>query len=127
MGAGESRLDEEEEFPFFQMLQWAGADLPENTVMKYDLDAAKKTILEISKDETALIDTEPDGNLNLRCFEGSDREVWEDWAGVLLDRDLHLVALRYKLVPRKLTEDVFWEKYFSRAKALLLRTVVSGD
>jgi hypothetical protein len=125
MGAGESRLDDEGEFPYFQMLQWAATDLPENNVMKYNLDAAKTTILEIPKDEAALIDTQPDGDIRLRCFEGTEREVWEDWAEALLERDAELSELRYKLVPRKLTEHVFWQKYFSRAKFLLLETVIS--
>ena len=120
MGAGESS-PEETEFPYFQMLQWAAMALPENSVMTYDIEAAKKAIAEIPDDEQALLNT--DDELKLKCFEGSDREVWEDWAETLLETDAALADFRFKLVPRKIQEDLFWRKYFGRAKTLLLATV----
>ena len=129
MGVGASSVDEHEgdEFPFFQMLQWVSLDLPENSVMTYDIEKAKQLVLEISADSAAfLAESPPYENINLSCFEGTDSEIWEDWAEALLLKDARLSELRFQLVPRQLSETTFWQKFFARAKRTLPRAV-TGD
>ncbi len=128
MGAVESsQLDGEgDEFPYFQMLQWATSDLPEQNVMRYDLEATRKLIDGIASDQEALLRTEEAECLILNCHDESDdeREVWEDWAETLLEQQECLRELRFKLVPRRLSEVEFWHKYFTRAKYLLISSII---
>jgi hypothetical protein len=121
MGSAES-APEDTEYPFFQMLQWATHDLAEDTVMAYDLERAKTVVLGIPADEAALISTDTKQVSSLKCYEGSEREIWEEWAESLLQRE-DLRELRFKLVPKRLSEQEFWQKYFARAKHLLLETI----
>ncbi len=123
MGAAESGLHEEEEFPYFQMIQWACDELEELNVMTYDLPEARKAIQQIPDDEQALMDADASSVSILKCYEGADREIWEDWAERLLETSESLRDLRYKLVPKKLSEQDFWRKYFARAKQVILATI----
>lgn len=46
-------------------------------------------------------------------FTMDDQTNFAEWAEALLEWSKELRQLRYRLVPRHLTEEVFWSRYFA--------------
>lgn len=114
----------EEEFPWFQILQWATEDLQTSEIFTYDLVAIRAALEQIWASETNFqVASENAEDLRLRCDEDSDEEVWLAWAAALLEKSPPLAALRFSLVPRKMTEEVFWAKIFASSKRAILSTI----
>ena len=115
---------QEEEFPWFQILQWATEDLNTSEIFTYDLVAVRKALENIWASETNFANACKDaGDLRLTCDEDSDEEVWLAWAAALLEKSPSLAALRFSLVPRKMAEEVFWAKIFASSKKAILLTI----
>jgi len=110
-----------DEFPWFQILQWATEDLKTSEMFVYDLKAVRAAIEKDWENEDAVLAAEE--NLSLRCDEDSAEEVWVSWAQALLEISPKLADLRFSLVPKKISEEVFWAKIFSAAKLAVLTTI----
>ena len=118
--------DEEQEFPWFQILQWSTEDLKSSEIFQYDLTQVRNSLEEIWKNEDAFreaCDGAGDDAIQLACDEDSEEQVWLSWAAALLEKSPKLSALRYALVPRKMSETVFWQKVFGCARKAVLSTI----
>ena len=125
MGQAASAEDDGEEFPWFQILQWATEDLKTSEIFTYDLKAVRTALEKIwETDESFLAaSSELAVDLRLSCDEDSAEEVWLSWAEALLVKSPKLAELRYRMVPRKMSDARFWEKIFAASRKAVLSTI----
>mmetsp|Transcript_82016 Transcript_82016/g.187698 ORF Transcript_82016/g.187698 Transcript_82016/m.187698 type:complete len:123 (+) Transcript_82016:25-393(+) len=92
-------------FPFSQIAAYAGVAQCDPTVLEYKMAELSAG----TADE--FLDRCPPSKLELP-------EEWVDWAKVLLEQIPGLSDMRFRLVPQRVVEDQFWQRYFTRVLQL---------
>merc|ERR1712187_536541 len=67
----------------------------------------------------AFVQAEGDGDNSVDRAKAAAAMVPTDWAGALLEREPALRQVRFRLVPRKISEEVFWARYFGAVFRIL--------
>jgi len=133
----------DDEFPWFHMLQWAGQVVPSGKVVRYDIDAVRITTQKLCSNEIELfeqISTEDISDLQLPTFLDEfplTDETYSDttvdmgnptmleFATFFINQMPILSQVRYRMVPRIISEDVFWHKFFSLILRHIIQTLAS--
>eukprot|EP00743_Colponemidia_sp_Colp-15_P007272 GILK01007853.1.p1 GENE.GILK01007853.1~~GILK01007853.1.p1 ORF type:complete len:148 (+),score=24.14 GILK01007853.1:33-476(+) len=122
MGQDESNMAHEEEEdelnPWLPLVQWAAEDIPSNIVWTWDLDKVKGYAQSLAQQPDLLQEEIPDTFLPDFSMDTAD-EKFHFWASLLLRREDSLRACRFKMVPRRLKEDIFWRHYFFHLRRLI--------
>ena len=120
-------------YPWFELIQWAAEDIPSETIFQYDIQKVQTAVKYICQSEQAyLSECKANGyGIDLDCFETIEENphppVWREWASSLIDQIPELNEIRFKLVPGKMTEKLFWERFFSGCKNAIIKTISSHD
>ncbi|KJP85552.1 hypothetical protein AK88_04818 [Plasmodium fragile] len=108
-------------FPWNEIVQWGSHDV--NVDMT--LGVIHKTIEEI-KDIT----TDEETYFNMTQVEYIDPFHFDDdlvmWAKSLLKDNRNLRRIRYNLVPKVISENEFWKRYFSAIKLIVTKNAFEG-
>ncbi|CAG9479994.1 BSD-domain protein, putative [Plasmodium vivax] len=109
-------------FPWNEIVQWGSQDV--NVDMT--LAGIEKTIEEI-KDIT----TDEETYFKMTQVQCIDPFHFDDdlvmWAQSLLKENRNLRRIRYNLVPRVLSENEFWMRYFSAIKLIVTKNAFEGE
>jgi hypothetical protein len=145
MGSSSSQNMEvcEEDFPWFYILQWASEVVPSGKVLEYAIADVRDVAIELCANTNELrkeIEDTDVRNVRMPSFledcatpdaprGGSTRTTWGttlvDFATYFLENMPALAQVRYDLVPRSLSEDLFWHKFFTVLRSRIIKTLVS--
>lgn len=150
--ASQVACEDEDAYPWLQLCQFVAESSPPQTVLIYDIQAVKVPIhyrdmsfsfqvavFEASSPpeqlEDALVRVRNDA-VTFRHFSviepandvgGSDIPFLVDLANGLMDRIPDLKRVRTRLVPKILSEDLFWERYFSIIQSVVFKTISASS
>lgn len=119
-------------YPWFQIVQWACDPLPSNQIYKWNYDYIKQDVNAL----TAMINSKQDctgddflhncpSAAELQGFTMEDDNIYVEWAAVFLMRNPSLSRMRYRLVPSRVTEAHFWQRYFTAIRGIIQKQVLS--
>lgn len=122
---------QDDDFPWFHIVSWCAEDWGSDVVWRWDIRAVRTRCAELTaSEETANAvflapgghgDDGSVGDVNDDAFT-SDREEMEfvvEWAAALLEQIPTLRSTRYRLVPRKLKEGIFWKRYLAAVRRVI--------
>eukprot|EP00933_Yihiella_yeosuensis_P082709 TRINITY_DN96690_c0_g1_i1.p1 TRINITY_DN96690_c0_g1~~TRINITY_DN96690_c0_g1_i1.p1 ORF type:complete len:166 (+),score=27.33 TRINITY_DN96690_c0_g1_i1:89-586(+) len=128
MGAGRSaeahELDEElgiqdDIFPWFHLVQWCAEDAEANCVFRWDLPSIQEAVYELTKDPETFLSRCKEPLPSQDGFTMDDDTNFAEWAGALLETVPSLCRVRFRLVPSRLKENVFWSRYFAEVRCVV--------
>eukprot|EP00918_Siedleckia_nematoides_P065398 GHVU01142222.1.p2 GENE.GHVU01142222.1~~GHVU01142222.1.p2 ORF type:complete len:180 (+),score=16.68 GHVU01142222.1:2872-3411(+) len=117
----ESKTLQDVSYPWFHMIQWSCEDLESNVVMKWDYSEIRADVGELTSDaDTFLVRCPPQ---EIAGFSIEDGSTYLEWAAALLNRVKTLGPIRYALVPARVNEKDFWERYFASVRTVIIEHV----
>mmetsp|Transcript_4297 Transcript_4297/g.10601 ORF Transcript_4297/g.10601 Transcript_4297/m.10601 type:complete len:188 (+) Transcript_4297:56-619(+) len=130
MGAKGSRPDpgavdleaggyQDDHFPFFQLVQWSSEDCKSNVIFTWDLTKVQDLIASLTVDTDAFRQRCEASLAEKDHFSMDDNTAYAEWAEALLQWSPSLRRVRFKLVPARLKEEVFWSRYFAGVRRVL--------
>ncbi|VWU52697.1 BSD-domain protein, putative [Hepatocystis sp. ex Piliocolobus tephrosceles] len=108
-------------YPWDEIIEWASSDL--NVCM--DITIIKKIIEEIKDitlDENNFLNI-TEGN-SIDFFNFDDTKV--SWAMCLLKEITNLKTIRYNIVPKLISENDFWLRYFATIKIIVIKNFLDS-
>ena len=137
MGASARKPSEPEDlyqddvFPWFHLIQWSAESATANRVFRYDIGGAQEAAQALTQDAETFLRLCREELPEDSGFSMDDDTNFAEWAGALLEWNSNLRFVRFRLVPRRLTEDVFWSRYFAALRgsiqALLFQETSSDE
>mmetsp|Transcript_177826 Transcript_177826/g.570290 ORF Transcript_177826/g.570290 Transcript_177826/m.570290 type:complete len:153 (-) Transcript_177826:123-581(-) len=120
-GAAKSREDEFDEefglqddiFPWFQIIQWSAEDAQSNAVFRWDLPSIQSAADRLTQDHESFLVQCPEDLPGSCGFSLGEDKAFGEWAAALLEWSPTLRQVRYRLVPGRLKEETFWNRYFA--------------
>ncbi|EEA08166.1 BSD domain-containing protein [Cryptosporidium muris RN66] len=109
-------------FPWFHIVQWASEDLPINTVLKWNYKTIKKKVEELTIDTNEFLKSCQLYKIDNFSLD-DDQIPYAEWAAALLVLIPSLSNIRYELVPRRMNENLFWQRYFSTIRNIIISDV----
>mmetsp|Transcript_4787 Transcript_4787/g.9718 ORF Transcript_4787/g.9718 Transcript_4787/m.9718 type:complete len:144 (+) Transcript_4787:24-455(+) len=110
-------------FPWFHIVQWCSEDAQANAVFRWDLSSIQQAAETLTQDVETFLHRCPD-ELPKSCgFSLEDDKAFAEWAAALLEWSGTLRQVRYRLVPGRIKEEVFWSRYFAGLRAVVRRDV----
>ncbi|CAK9025794.1 unnamed protein product [Durusdinium trenchii] len=115
MGGTQAREEElqDDVFPWFHLIQWSAEDASNNRIFHYDLAGAQEAARALTRDTDSFLRLCPSSLPPNSGFTMDDSTNFAEWAGALLEWNSELRRVRFELVPRRLTENGFWSRYFA--------------
>ncbi|OII77449.1 BSD domain-containing protein [Cryptosporidium andersoni] len=110
-------------FPWFHIVQWASEDLPINTVLKWNYKTIKKKVEELTIDTNEFLKNCQSYKIDNFSLD-DDQTPYAEWAAALLVLIPSLSNIRYELVPRRMNENLFWQRYFSTIRSIIISDVI---
>ncbi|KAL7066986.1 BSD domain-containing protein [Cryptosporidium serpentis] len=110
-------------FPWFHIVQWASEDLPINTVLKWNYKTIKKKVEELTIDTNKFLRNCQSYKIDNFSLD-DDQTPYAEWAAALLVLIPSLSNIRYELVPRRMNESLFWQRYFSTIRSIIISDVI---
>eukprot|EP00927_Polykrikos_kofoidii_P085318 TRINITY_DN9255_c0_g2_i1.p1 TRINITY_DN9255_c0_g2~~TRINITY_DN9255_c0_g2_i1.p1 ORF type:complete len:151 (-),score=39.97 TRINITY_DN9255_c0_g2_i1:168-620(-) len=125
----ESESVQDDVFPWFHVVQWCAEDAGQG-VFKWDLERIQKEVALLTTDEDAFLTACPE-ELPRSCPEVTVGEnttlAYMEWAEALLEWNEELRKVRFKLVPKRMKEAVFWSRYFAGVRRTVQKTLFHGQ
>merc|ERR1711972_576985 len=113
-------------FPWFHIVQWCSEDAEDQSVFRWDLLGIKEAADALTQDVDTFLRKCPEQLPGNSGFTMDDDTVFAEWAAALLEWSAALRHVRYRLVPARRCEDVFWSRYFAGLRAAV-RDNVFGE
>ena len=95
------------------MIQWSAESATSNRVFRYDIAGAQQAARALTRDAGTFLQVCPNELPQDSGFSMDDDTNFAEWAGALLEWNSELRFVRFRLVPRRLTEEAFWSRYFA--------------
>eukprot|EP00397_Hematodinium_sp_SG-2012_P054524 GEMP01065824.1.p1 GENE.GEMP01065824.1~~GEMP01065824.1.p1 ORF type:complete len:139 (+),score=28.42 GEMP01065824.1:105-521(+) len=121
MGQKQSVLEDDEElgllqddsYPWFQIVTWAGEGQSPNAVWRWDATMIRDAVSMLTANGPQnFLELCPNGD-PIKHFSFDETQAFVQWAQALLAEIPSLREVRFALVPKKLTEETFWHRYFA--------------
>lgn len=110
--------DYREIYPWNEILKWGSYDLNVELTAKVSL-AIVEEIKDITTDEDTFFKAIFEKTLDPFHFENN----YVSWATELLKQIPNLSNVRYNVVPKLLSEEEFWRKYFATIKMIIIKNL----
>eukprot|EP00931_Biecheleriopsis_adriatica_P069686 TRINITY_DN43488_c0_g1_i1.p1 TRINITY_DN43488_c0_g1~~TRINITY_DN43488_c0_g1_i1.p1 ORF type:complete len:567 (+),score=102.08 TRINITY_DN43488_c0_g1_i1:62-1702(+) len=122
---GDDYSDEEpfqdDVFPWFHLVQWCAEDAAANRIFRWDLKAVQAAATALTEDIDAFLSKCPHRLPKDSGFTMDDDTNFAEWAGALLEWNPELRKVRFRLVPQRMKEEVFWSRYFAGLRTAVRR------
>uniref|UniRef100_A0A0G4GJ74 BSD domain-containing protein n=1 Tax=Chromera velia CCMP2878 TaxID=1169474 RepID=A0A0G4GJ74_9ALVE len=112
---------QDDAFPWFHIVQWCCETALPDRVFRWDLNAIKERVDEMTADADAFLHFCP--RAKVEGFTMDDATNFCEWAGALLKKVPSLAAVRFRLVPARMNEETFWQRFFSAVREEVKRHV----
>jgi len=126
---GESNDDgyQDDDWPWFHIVQWCMEDAPANCVLKWDLPAILEAAALLTKDVDSFLTRCPNKlpGKHQETFTMEEEAQFGDWAAALLEQSETLKKIRFRCVPQKMSEDVFWSRYFCGLRYIITTQILA--
>eukprot|EP00923_Selenidium_pygospionis_P053383 GHVN01092474.1.p1 GENE.GHVN01092474.1~~GHVN01092474.1.p1 ORF type:complete len:162 (+),score=30.06 GHVN01092474.1:166-651(+) len=112
-------------YPWFHIIQWSCEDSEPRKVFKWDYSSIKKDVEGLCPDAETWLKRCPKDKID--NFTMDDSTTFVEWASVLLKQVPHLNDVRFRLVPCRVPEERFWERFFAAIRAIVREHVRESD
>eukprot|EP00413_Alexandrium_margalefii_P038127 CAMPEP_0204595274 /NCGR_PEP_ID=MMETSP0661-20131031/52576_1 /ASSEMBLY_ACC=CAM_ASM_000606 /TAXON_ID=109239 /ORGANISM="Alexandrium margalefi, Strain AMGDE01CS-322" /LENGTH=156 /DNA_ID=CAMNT_0051605777 /DNA_START=18 /DNA_END=488 /DNA_ORIENTATION=- len=114
-------------FPWFHLVQWCAEDAKANRVFRWDLAGIQEAVAGLTQDVQAF-HAKCSTELPPECmFSLDDSMAFGEWAEALLEWSASLRQVRYRLVPSRMREEVFWSRYFAGVRSTVRDQLFRGE
>mmetsp|Transcript_69723 Transcript_69723/g.167379 ORF Transcript_69723/g.167379 Transcript_69723/m.167379 type:complete len:200 (+) Transcript_69723:63-662(+) len=110
---------QDDHFPFFQLVQWSAEDCASNVIFTWDLVKVQELIGSLTQDVEAFRRICQQSLTEKDHFSMDDDTAYAEWAEALLQWSEQLRRVRFRLVPARMKEEVFWNRYFAGVRMVL--------
>ncbi|KAK6587812.1 hypothetical protein RS030_81215 [Cryptosporidium xiaoi] len=113
-------------FPWFHIVQWSSEELPTNTVLKWNYKNIKEKVQGLTLNKHVFLSNCPVSiieNFSLDEDSPNCNFAFAEWAGALLMQIQELSDIRYQLVPSRMSEEIFWQRYFNAIRNIIIKDV----
>ncbi|CEM09022.1 unnamed protein product [Vitrella brassicaformis CCMP3155] len=114
---------QDDNFPWFHIVQWCSEDVSSDTVFRWSLDEVRERVLRLTDSVESFLEQCPPADIPE--FTLDDSTTFVEWAGALLDQLPSLKEVRYRLVPSRIKEERFWKRYFGAIKNILTQELLA--
>ena len=112
---------QDEHFPWFHIVQWCSEDLNSSFVWRWDIKVVKQRIEKLTISEENFLAECGNNDTLEEDFSLDQQTFFLEWAMALLEQIESLKEVRFKLVPGRMKEDVFWKRYFAGIKRVVVK------
>lgn len=127
IGGDEEGGLQDDDFPWFHLVQWCSKDAPAGAVFRWDIGPIQAATSALVADVGAFLAACPD-KLPPACgFFMEDEMAFAEWAAALLDWSDALRHVRFRLVPSRMKEEVFWSRFFAGLRRVVRRSVFEEE
>lgn len=110
-------------YPWFHIVQWASEDINCNFVMQWNYSVLMSEVSHLTENADNFLTNCPAATIDNFFFQ--DGSVFLEWAASLLDSVPSLSKCRFRVVPSRLPEHRFWERYFHKVKQVVIQHVLT--
>ncbi|KAH8583652.1 BSD domain-containing [Cryptosporidium sp. chipmunk genotype I] len=114
-------------FPWFHIVQWSSEELPTNTVLKWNYKSIKEKVQSLTLNKQVFLTNCPISRIQGFSLDEDNPDCiipFAEWAAALLSQMDDLNNIRYELVPRRMSESIFWQSYFNAIRNIIIKDVI---